>query len=63
MQIALLFVTKAENVQLIPLNATMIFSSVTPGLMIDMTKTGEECMFIKTSLLERIEIGDTLSIS
>jgi hypothetical protein len=63
MQIAILCVTKAENVQPIDLNAPMVFSSFTPCLMINLAKTGEECIFIKTGLLERIKIGDTLTIS
>src|SRR6266566_5546818 len=63
MQIVLLLVTKAEYVQSIFLHATVMISSFTPCLMINMTKAGEECLFIKTSLLERIKIGDTLSIS
>src|SRR5260370_1193078 len=63
MQITLWLPTKTENIESITLNATMMISSFTPYLMINTTKTGEECMFIKTCLLERIKIGHTLSIS
>src|SRR5438045_4438587 len=63
MQIALLLVAKAEDVESIRLNAPMMISRVTPCSMVNMTQTGEECIFVKTSLLERIKIGDTLPIA